>query len=219
MASVAQRVLLRLDRSAVPVRTSVLVAQLAAPRSQVWEALRRLERLGMVGRDTRPAEVRRFGGAKRETFWSRARPGQARGEAVVAASENGRVAGRELLPARRRCVTQTVRIGGQTVHYSVGLYPDGRPAEVFIDIAKAGAALRAWASDAAKLLSVALQHGTPQETALGLFIGSRSDPHGAVTGHARISKCTSVMDCIGRSLAIEFLNRQDLADVPAPEGA
>lgn len=127
---------------------------------------------------------------------------------------------REKLPTRRRCITQTVRIDGQTVHYTIGFYPDGRPGELFIDVSKAGAALRTWASETAMMLSVALQHGTPLATALALFIGSRSDPHGPVTGHARIVRCESIMDCIARSMAIDYLGRDDLADLPPlPEPA
>lgn len=118
---------------------------------------------------------------------------------------------RERLPDRRRCLTQRVRVGGQTVHYTVGLFADGRPGELFIDVSRAGAALRTWAGEAAMMLSIALQHGTPLETVLDLFIGSRSDPCGKVEGHPHIRTCTSVMDCIARSLAIDFLGRADLA--------
>lgn len=120
---------------------------------------------------------------------------------------------REILPSRRRCISQKVKVDKQTVHYSVGLYPDGRPGELFIEVAKAGAALRTWAGEAAMMLSVAIQHGTPLDVALNLFIGSRSDPHGKVTGHPCILKCSSIMDLIARDMAITFLNRIDLADV------
>jgi hypothetical protein len=134
---------------------------------------------------------------------------------------------REHLPARRRCITQTVRIfpptgGKQTVHYSIGLHPDGRPAELFIDVSKAGAALRAWCGESGMMLSIALQHGTPLRTILDLFIGTRNDPCGQVESHPRITQCSSIMDLIARDMAITFLDREDLADkadwecVPVP---
>lgn len=115
-------------------------------------------------------------------------------------------------------MTQTVRIHtptgkSQKVHYTIGLYGDGRPGELFIDVAKAGAALRAWAGEMAMMLSIGLQHGTPLETILNLFIGTKNDPYGNVEGHNRIVKCTSVMDLIARDMAITFLQRDDLADV------
>lgn len=119
---------------------------------------------------------------------------------------------RELLPPRRRTLSQKVRVGGQTVHYSFGLYPDGRPGELWIEVAKAGAALRAWAGEAAMMVSIALQHGTPLETVVNLFIGTRNQPCGTVEGHDRIKFCTSIMDCIARDLAITFLQREDLGD-------
>lgn len=120
---------------------------------------------------------------------------------------------REILPTRRKCVSQKVKVDRQTVHYSIGLYPDGRPGELFIEVAKAGAALRTWAGEAAMMLSVALQYGTPLDVALNLFIGSRSEPNGKVIGHPCILRCSSIMDLIARDLAITFLDRMDLADI------
>lgn len=120
---------------------------------------------------------------------------------------------RRCLPERRRCITQKVKINGTSVHYSIGLYADGLPGELFIDVSKAGAALRDWAGSAAMMLSIALQHGTPLATALNPHIGSMSDPSGPVEGHPYIIKCKSIMDLIARDLAITFLQRIDLADV------
>lgn len=120
---------------------------------------------------------------------------------------------RKLLPARRKCITQKVKIDGQTVHYSVGLYEDGTPGELFVEVSKAGAALREWAGSAAMMLSIALQHGTPLQTALNLFIGTRSDPSGIVEGHQYITSCLSIMDLISRDMSITFLQRNDLADI------
>lgn len=132
---------------------------------------------------------------------------------------------REPLPTRRRTVSQKVKIDGQTVHYSIGLYSDGRPGELWIEVAKAGAALRNWAGEAAMMFSIALQHGTPLRTILDLYIGTRCQPCGGVEGHDRIKFCTSIMDCVARDLAITFLGREDLADakdwnaVPVPVSA
>lgn len=129
---------------------------------------------------------------------------------------------REVLPPRRRTVSQKIRIAGQTVHYSIGLYPDGRPGELWIEVAKAGAALRNWAGEAAMMVSIALQHGVPLTTIVDLFLATRNDPCGKVEGHDRITFCTSIMDCIVRDLAVTFLGREDLVNtsewstVPVP---
>lgn len=124
---------------------------------------------------------------------------------------------RDVLPDRRKCISQKVKVAGQTVHYSVGLYPDGRPGELFIEVAKAGAALRNWAGEAGMMFSIALQHGTPLDTVLNLFIGTRCEPCGEVTGHPCIKRCLSIMDLIARDLAITFLHRNDLADLTPSE--
>lgn len=128
---------------------------------------------------------------------------------------------RLLLPYRRKCITQRVRIGGshgkQSVHYTIGLYEDGTPGELFVEVSKAGAALRDWAGQAAMMLSIAIQHGTPLLTALNPFIGSKSEPYGEVEGHQYIKRCSSIMDLIARDIAITFLQRIDLADITSEE--
>ncbi len=119
---------------------------------------------------------------------------------------------RNKLPDRRRCLTQKVKIDGQTIHYSIGLYENGDPGELFVDVHRAGSALRDWIGDMAKMLSISLQHGTPLLTALNLFIGTQSTPAGIVTGHQDIKHCTSIMDCIARDMAITFLGMHQYRD-------
>jgi hypothetical protein len=50
--------------------------------------------------------------------------------------------------------------------YTVGLgsFADGRPAEVFLNVAKSGTPLETYARDSAILLSLLLQHGCPIAT-------------------------------------------------------
>jgi hypothetical protein len=75
---------------------------------------------------------------------------------------------REILPMRRECDTFPVQF--ETLHgtismlASVGFFPDGRPAEVFVSGNKVGSAVESLARDAAIVLSIALQHGTPLDT-------------------------------------------------------
>ena len=122
---------------------------------------------------------------------------------------------RECLPARRKNLTQKVKIGPskQSVYYTFGLYPDGRPSELFVDVAKAGAALRQWAGSSAMMISIALQHHTPLQTILSLFLGTVSDPSGDVIGHPFLKRCTSIMDLIAKDMAVSFLGVEDYRDV------
>jgi hypothetical protein len=71
---------------------------------------------------------------------------------------------RQILPNRRQ--TQTFRFDheGQRYFGSVSRFKDGRPAEVFLDAGKPGAAIQAIARDGAVFVSLALQHGCPLET-------------------------------------------------------
>ena len=46
----------------------------------------------------------------------------------------------------------------------VGRFPDGRIAEIFLNVAKTGQAVEMYGRDAAIVASIALQHGVPLET-------------------------------------------------------
>jgi len=74
---------------------------------------------------------------------------------------------RQPLPERRPAETITTEWEGHAITATVGFYLDGRPGEIFADVAKG--ALRATLSDACTIVSVALQHGiTPDELAKSL---------------------------------------------------
>lgn len=91
---------------------------------------------------------------------------------------------RERLPNRRRHLVFEIEHGGQCYTAGVGHFADGRPAELFLTAAKVGTAADANARDAAVLLSLALQHGCPIETARHAILrnadGSPAGPIGAV---------------------------------------
>jgi len=71
---------------------------------------------------------------------------------------------RRVLPQRRAAVTFDLRFWSQLFTVTVGLYPDGTLGEVFIAGGKTGQDIQSTARDAAVVLSLALQHGTPIET-------------------------------------------------------
>jgi hypothetical protein len=70
---------------------------------------------------------------------------------------------RNVLPQRRRAETIEMQHGGQnnTFQVTIGYYADGSIGEVFVSGAKAGSNVDALCRDAAIMLSLALQHGTP----------------------------------------------------------
>mgnify|MGYP001615217220 CR=1 FL=1 len=114
---------------------------------------------------------------------------------------------REKLPYKRRCITRKLRVNGNSVHFSVGLYPDGRPGELFIDMHKTGTAVRAWCESTAKLISLMLQYGVPLHELVDIMVGHCTEPFGAVpvTGHPMVTETSGVLDAIIRVLAQDFL--------------
>jgi hypothetical protein len=85
---------------------------------------------------------------------------------------------RRVLPQRRAAETFDMRFWNQPFTVTVGFYADGTPGEVFIGIGKSGTNLASVARDAAGLLSLALQHGTPIES---IKLAVTRDGSGAAT--------------------------------------
>ena len=68
---------------------------------------------------------------------------------------------RQHLPNRRRAVTFDVKPGGATYSVGIGLYDDNRLGEVFLSGSKTGSDMASLINDAAVLVSITLQYGTP----------------------------------------------------------
>ncbi|MDR9449632.1 MAG: vitamin B12-dependent ribonucleotide reductase [Acidimicrobiia bacterium] len=121
---------------------------------------------------------------------------------------------RFLLPARRGGFTQEARIGGHKVFLRTGEYQDGTLGEVFIDLAKEGATLRGILSCFAIAVSKGLQYGVPLEEFVDTFTFQTFEPRGMVEGHPNIKMANSIVDYVFRALGVEYLQRDELAQVP-----
>ncbi len=121
---------------------------------------------------------------------------------------------RFLLPARRGGFTQEARIGGHKVFLRTGEYEDGTLGEVFIDLAKEGATLRGILSCFAIAVSKGLQYGVPLEEFVDTFTFQTFEPRGMVEGHPNIKMANSIVDYVFRALGVEYLQRDELAQVP-----
>jgi ribonucleoside-diphosphate reductase alpha chain len=127
--------------------------------------------------------------------------------------------GRRRLPHRRKGYTQKAIVGGHKVYLRTGEYDDGRLGEIFIDMHKEGAALRAMMNNFAIAVSVGLQYGVPLEEFVEAFTFTRFEPAGQVQGNETIKNATSILDYIFRELAVSYLSRHDLGHVePADIG-
>jgi len=121
---------------------------------------------------------------------------------------------RRRLPDRRKGYIQKAVVGGHKVYLHTGEYEDGRLGEVFIDMHKEGAAFRSLMNNFAIAVSLGLQYGVPLEEFVEAFTFTRFEPAGLVQGNDSIKNATSLLDYVFRELAISYLGRYDLAQVP-----
>jgi ribonucleoside-diphosphate reductase alpha chain len=119
---------------------------------------------------------------------------------------------RRTLPAKRRGFTQKAKINGQVIFLRTGEYADGSLGEIFIDMAKEGATMRSMLNCFAIAISIGLQYGVPLEEFVEKFVFTRFEPSGMVE-HPNIKSTTSIVDFIFRSMAYEYLGRNDLVHV------
>ncbi len=114
---------------------------------------------------------------------------------------------RKMLPARRHSFTQKAKIGGQTIHLTVGEYPDGKPGEVFIDASKQGTLVRAMLNTIAIYLSIGLQHGIPLHLYLDAIRNLDFPPQGPVQ-NSEVTEAKSILDYVAKELERTYPREQ-----------
>jgi len=114
---------------------------------------------------------------------------------------------RRKLADERRAITHKFSIGAHEGYFTVGLYEDGLPGEIFIIMAKEGSTVSGLMDSFATAISLALQYGVPLKVLCDKFSHSRFEPSGW-TPNPDIRMAKSVMDYIFRWLAIKFLPGQ-----------
>ena len=108
-------------------------------------------------------------------------------------------------------------IGEHGIKVRTGEYEDGSIGEVFIDMYKEGSPFQGAMHWLAISLSKSLQYGMPLEKLIDTYLYTSSEPSGLVIGHPYIKTCSSVMDFVAKTLAIEYLGRTELANIPPEE--
>jgi ribonucleoside-diphosphate reductase alpha chain len=111
---------------------------------------------------------------------------------------------RERLPDTRNSITHKFSVGGHEGYITVGLYPDGRPGELFITMAKEGSTIGGLMDCFGTAVSMSLQYGVPLDVYVNKFSHTRFEPMG-FTKSADIRIAKSVVDYIFRWLGITFL--------------
>jgi ribonucleoside-diphosphate reductase alpha chain len=111
---------------------------------------------------------------------------------------------RERLPDTRQSVTHKFNVSGHEGYITVGLYPDGRPGELFITMAKEGSTIGGLMDAFGTAVSMSLQYGVPLEDYVRKFSHMRFEPQG-YTKNPDIKIAKSLIDYIFRWLGITFL--------------
>ncbi|MEZ4087302.1 MAG: adenosylcobalamin-dependent ribonucleoside-diphosphate reductase [Candidatus Gracilibacteria bacterium] len=132
---------------------------------------------------------------------------------------------RRKLPTERRSITHKFSISGHEGYLTAGLYEDGQPGEIFVKMSKEGSTLSGIMDALALSMSMNLQYGVPVEVLVSKFCHTRFEPAG-MTGNRDIPMVKSIMDYIGRWLALKFLPKEtakkyhnaDLVDRAYEEG-
>ena len=115
---------------------------------------------------------------------------------------------RERLPDKRKAVTHHFEVGGHDGYVTVGLYPDGRPGEIFFRVTKEGSTVNGLMDSLGISMSMALQHGVPLKGLVRKLAHLRFEPAGA-TNNPKVRFAKSIPDYVARWLAIEFLTEED----------
>ena len=86
---------------------------------------------------------------------------------------------------------------------TVGLFNDGTPGEVFINVSKQGSTVSGLMDTVAMLTSYALQYGVPIHELASKLKSSRFEPSGP-TNNKSIPIATSIVDYVFRWLELKF---------------
>src|SRR6476619_4733864 len=125
-------------------------------------------------------------------------------ETLVSALPPAPLTLRRRLPDDRTEVGRKFRVGEYEGYIHVGLFEDGTPGDVFVDIAKEGTTLAGLMNSIMISVSLGLQYGVPLEVYVSKFSHMRFEPSG-MTNDADIRVAKSIVDYIFRWMGPKFL--------------
>jgi ribonucleoside-diphosphate reductase alpha chain len=125
---------------------------------------------------------------------------------------------RRRLPEDRTEVGRKFRVGDYEGYIHVGLFEDGTPGDIFVDIAKEGTTLAGLMNSFMISVSLGLQYGVPLEVYVSKFSHMRFEPAG-LTNDEDIRVAKSIVDYIFRWMGKRFLttDQQEEAGILSPE--
>jgi ribonucleoside-diphosphate reductase alpha chain len=125
---------------------------------------------------------------------------------------------RRRLPDDRVEVGRKFRVGEYEGYIHVGLFEDGTPGDIFVDIAKEGTTLAGLMNSFMISVSLGLQYGVPLEVYCSKFAHMRFEPSG-MTNDPDIRAAKSIVDYIFRWMGKKFLStdQQEEIGILSPE--
>jgi len=125
---------------------------------------------------------------------------------------------RKRLPDDRTEVGRKFRVGDYEGYIHVGVFDDGSPGDIFVDIAKDGTTLQGLMNSLMIAVSMGLQYGVPPEVYVSKLSHLRFEPSG-MTNDADIRVAKSIVDYIFRWMGKKFLSadQQEEAGILTPE--
>lgn len=108
------------------------------------------------------------------------------------------------LPDTRPAITHKFNVANHEGYFTVGLFPDGRPGELFVKMSKEGSTVGGMMDMFSIAISLVLQYGAPMRDLVNKFSHQRFEPNG-MTRNKDIPIAKSIVDYIFRWLGMEFL--------------
>jgi ribonucleoside-diphosphate reductase alpha chain len=128
-----------------------------------------------------------------------------KGQQVLAPAGAGGSPRRRRLPDDRTEIGRKFRVGEYEGYIHVGVFDDGSPGDIFVDIAKDGTTLQGLMNSLMIAVSMGLQYGVPPEVYVSKLSHLRFEPSG-LTNDADIRAAKSIPDYIFRWFGKKFLD-------------
>jgi ribonucleoside-diphosphate reductase alpha chain len=119
---------------------------------------------------------------------------------------------RRVMPIERQEIGRKFKVGEYEGYIHVGLFPEGDPGDIFVDIAKEGTTLAGLMNAFMIAVSVGIQYGVPLDVFVSKFAHMRFEPSG-LTNDPDIRVAKSIPDYIFRWMGKRFLDTDQQADL------
>ncbi|HEY3765523.1 MAG TPA: vitamin B12-dependent ribonucleotide reductase [Gaiellales bacterium] len=119
---------------------------------------------------------------------------------------------RRVMPIERQEIGRKFQVGEYEGYIHVGLFPEGDPGDIFVDIAKEGTTLAGLMNAFMIAVSVGMQYGVPLEVFVSKFAHMRFEPSG-MTNDPDIRIAKSIPDYIFRWMGKRFLEADTQAEL------